>query len=215
VIASFGEKDENSLIESLREGDEDAFAWLVQKYHNSLVRLAFTFVQDKSLAEEVAQDTWVAILKGLDRFEGRSSLKTWIFTILSNRAKTRGQREKRFLSFSEFNYPLEDEPAVNPGRFRPPTSPTYAGHWLADPSSWDGIPESVMLSQELLNVVGKAISELPPGQRAVIMLCDIEGFSSVEACNILGITETNQRVLLHRARAKVRTVLEDYLNMEK
>jgi RNA polymerase sigma-70 factor (ECF subfamily) len=207
--------DDALLVKSLREGEEGAFAWLVQKYHNSLVRLALSYVQDRGLAEEVAQETWIAVLKGLDRFEIRSSLKTWIFTILTNRAKTRSQRERRSLPFSELDDPFGDESTVAPERFRSMNSQTLPGHWIVHPSSWDDVlPESAILSQELQDVVLTAISDLPLGQRAVITLCDIEGFSADEVCNILGTSETNQRVLLHRARAKVRNILENYLNLE-
>ena len=213
-VSSFDDVDNGSLLTSLREGDEGAFTWLVQQYHNSLVRLAINYVGDYAIAEDVAQETWIAVLKGLDRFEGRSSVKTWIFTILTNRAKTRGQREKRSLPFSELDTALENQPTVDPQRFKPLNSQAFPGHWALKPASWENIPEQTMLSQELLNVVRKAVSELPPGQQAVIELSDIEGFSSNDVCNILGISETNQRVLLHRARAKVREALEDYLKME-
>ena len=211
---SFDDLDNASLLTSLRRGDEGAFTWLVQQYHNSLVRLALNYVRGHAIAEEVAQETWIAVLKGLSRFEGRSSVKTWIFTILTNRAKTRGQREKRSLPFSELDTAFENQPTVDPERFNPLNFPTFPGHWALKPASWENIPEQIMLSQELLNVVRKAVSELPPGQQAVIELSDIEGFSSNDVCNILGISETNQRVLLHRARAKVRKALDDYLKIE-
>ena len=206
--------DEALLIKSLREGEEGAFAWLVQKYHNSLVRLASSYVQDTGLAEEVAQETWIAILKGIGRFEGRARLKTWMFTILTNRAKTRSQREGRSFSFTELDHLFEDEPTVPPERFHPPNSQRSPGHWIVHPTAWEDAPEKLILSKEFLGIALTAVSELPPGQRAVITLCDVEGFSSEEACNILGISETNQRVLLHRARAKVRGILENYLNSE-
>jgi len=206
--------DETSLLKSLRKSDEGAFAWLVQQYHNSLVRLAFSYVGDSGLAEEVAQETWLAVLKSLDRFEGRSTIKTWIFTILTNRAKTRAQREKRFLSLVDLDETFENEPTVDPARFNPSASPRFPGHWSVNPVSWENIPEKTMLSRELYDVVLKAVSELSLGQQAVITLCDIEGFSSKETCNILSISETNQRVLLHRARARVRQALENYLKME-
>ena len=206
--------DEALLLKSLSEGDEDAFTWLVQQYHGSLVRLALSYVEDEVLAEEVAQETWIAVLRGLDRFESRSSLKTWIFTILVNRAKTYSQREKRTLLLSEFEDLLENEPTVDPDRFFPQDSQKSPGHWIKHPTSWEDIPESIMLSRELMNVVLTAIAALPSGQMTVITLCDIEGFSTEEACNILGVSETNQRVLLHRARAKIRSVLENYLKPE-
>ena len=206
--------DEAQLLKSLSEGDEDAFTWLVQQYHGSLVRLALSYVEDEVLAEEVAQETWIAVLRGLDRFESRSSLKTWIFTILVNRAKTYSQREKRTLLLSEFEDLLENEPTVDPDRFFPQDSQKSPGHWIKHPASWEDVPESIMLSRELMNVVLTAIAALPSGQMTVITLCDIEGFSTEEACNILGVSETNQRVLLHRARAKIRSVLENYLKPE-
>lgn len=206
--------DEASLLKFLREGDEDIFAWLVQQYHNSLVRLASLYLHDEAQAEEVAQETWIAVLNGLDRFEGRSNIKTWIFTILTNRAKTRGQREKRTLSFTELEEGLENIPTSDPERFQPSNSPASPHHWIVGPVSWNNVPEDAFLSQEMLHIVRDAVSALPENQRAVITLRDIEGFSSNEVCNILGITETNHRVLLHRARAKVRGVLEDYLNTE-
>jgi len=214
VDASYNWIDEVSLLESLRGGDESAFSWLVQQYHNSMMRLALLYVQDNGLAEEVAQETWVAVLKGLNRFEGRSSIKTWIFTILTNQAKTRGRREKRTVSFSELEEALENKPTVDPKRFKPSNSAASADHWFVNPSSWKDIPEEAFLSQEMLHMVWDTVSTLPENQRVVITLRDMEGFSSNEVCNILGISETNHRVLLHRARAKVRSVLEDYLNSE-
>jgi RNA polymerase sigma-70 factor (ECF subfamily) len=206
--------DETLLIEFLRGGDEGAFAWLVQQYHNSLKRLAWSYLQDERLAEEIAQETWVAVLKGLERFEGRSSLKTWIFTILTNKAKTHGQREKRIIFVPEVEGASNTTPTVDSARFRPSNSDTFAGHWVEHPSSWEDFPEEQILSRETLDIVRQVISTLPDNQRAVITLRDIEEFSSNEVCNILGISETNQRVLLHRARAKVRGVLEKHLSLE-
>lgn len=211
---SYEGMDEPSLLKSLHGGDEDAFAWLVQQYHSSLKRLAWTYVQNERLADEITQETWVAVLKGLKRFEGRSSLKTWIFTILTNKAKTLGQREKRIMTFSEMDDTFNANPTVDSVRFRPSNSETFAGHWVQDPSSWEDIPEKQIMSQETLNMVRQAISTLPDNQRVVITLRDIEEFSSDEVCNILGISETNQRVLLHRARAKVRGELEKHLSLE-
>lgn len=212
--ALYEDMDEALLLEYLRSGDEDAYTWLVQKYHTSLVRLALSFVQEERLAEEAAQETWLAVLKGLDRFEARSSIKTWIFSILVHRAKTLGQRENRVVSFSELDDALDNTPTVNPERFKPFNAVTSANHWVTFPSSWDGVPEEVFLSRELLHIVQKTIVALPGNQRAVITLHDVDGFSSGEVCNILSISETNQRVLLHRSRAKVREVLENYLNSE-
>lgn len=203
--------DETALVAALRRGDESAFRQLVAQYHTSLIRIAQMFVDDRAIAEQVAQETWLGVLRGLPRFEGRSSLKTWLFTIVSNLAKTRGKREKRSLPFSTFEkYDRDtDEPAVPAERFRGSDDP-YAGHWATHPAHWDGDPVSYALNQEILAYLESAVSHLPEQQRAVITLRDIEGWSAEHVCNALGITETNQRVLLHRARSKVRRALEEY-----
>lgn len=201
------------LIEALRAGEALAFEALIEKYHASLVRLARLYVPDEAIAEEVAQDTWVGVLHGLDRFEGRSSLKTWIFRILTNTAKTRGKRESRSIPFSALWTPDSepDEPAVPPERFHPAADAAAPGHWALKPSAWTSLPEERVLSKETLRVVRRAIAALPETQREVITLRDVEGWSAEEVCNALDISETNQRVLLHRARAKVRRALELYL----
>jgi len=206
---------ETSLLQSLRDGDEKAFTGLVEQYHSSLVRLAQLYVYDEAIAEEIAQETWLAALQGLNRFEGRSSLKTWIFTILTNKAKTRRQRENRSISFFELDEIESQAPTVVPERFVDDPGEKWVGHWKAKPASWAGIPEDEMLSRETMDVIRKATASLPENQRAVITLRDIEELSSDEVCNILGVSETNQRVLLHRARARVRQVLEDYLQLER
>ena len=203
--------EELRLLERLRQGDEAAFASLVDRHHNSLLRLAMAHVSDHSVAEEVVQETWIGVMEGLDRFEGRSSLKTWIFRILTNKAKTRGVRESRHVSFS----PLaaddgSDEPAVDPSQFR--TTGHWAGYWTSYPQPWDeNTPEKLLLSKEGTTFLEQAIEALPPKLRQVIVMRDVEGLSSEEACNVLGISETNQRVLLHRARSRVRKALEKYL----
>ncbi len=206
--------DDAALLAALRRGDEAAFTTLVERHHASLVRLAMMYVPDQAAAEEVAQETWLGLLKGLDRFEGRSSLKTWLFTILTNRAKTRGQRESRSVPFSALaESELDsDEPAVAPERFRPPDHPQWPNEWGTYISAWAEIPEEKFLSRETMDVIRQAITALPAAQRDVITRRDIEGWSAQEVCNILAISETNQRVLLHRARSKVRQALEQYLN---
>ena len=192
-----------ALVDGLRAGDEEAFAMLVMRYHASLKRLARMYVSTDSVAEEVVQETWLAVLDGIGRFEGRSSLKTWLFRILTNKAKTRGQRESRTLPFSSLAADGdEDRTAVPVDRF------ARGGAWAAPPR---GVPEERLLAGETRAVVEEAIAALPSNQRAVITLRDVEGLSSEEACNVLGLSETNQRVLLHRARAKVRAALERYL----
>jgi RNA polymerase sigma-70 factor (ECF subfamily) len=198
------------LVEALRSGDEDAFMSLVDRYQAQMVRVAQMYVPTRAVAEEVVQETWLGVLKGLPRFEGRSSLRTWIFRILVNIAKTRGQRERRAVPFSSVWAPEGDEPAVEPDRFLP-DGERWAGHWAEAPASWESVPEDRLLSQETLARVGEAIERLTPNQREVIRLRDVLGWSSEEVRNALDLTETNQRVLLHRARSKVRRALEEYL----
>jgi RNA polymerase sigma-70 factor (ECF subfamily) len=198
------------VVEALRRGDEAAFADLVRKYQSSLLRVALVFVPSRAVAEEVVQETWLGVLKGIDRFEARASLKTWIFRILSNTAKTRAERERRTLPFSALTNPAGvPEPAVEPDRFNDPEHPRWPGHWSAPPESWG--PEDRLLAKEVREVVAAAVERLPPSQRAVISLRDLEGWSADEVCNALELTETNQRVLLHRARSKVRRALEEHL----
>lgn len=199
---------ENELVEALRAGEEAAFAALVERYHSSLVRMARMYVRERSVAEEVAQETWLAVLNGIDRFEERSSLKTWLFRILTNRAKTRGERESRSVPFSSIGDP--EEPAVDPDRFRP-EGERYAGGWKEFPTPWEGDPEERLLAGEARRLILETIEQLPPTQRAVITLRDIEGFDAEDVCNVLDVSDTNQRVLLHRARSRVRAALEQYL----
>jgi RNA polymerase sigma-70 factor (ECF subfamily) len=197
--------EDAALVEALRRGDEQAFATLIDRYHASLLWLAMSYVATKEQAEDVVQETWLGVLNGIDRFEGRSSLKTWIFRILVNRAKTKGVRERRSVPFSSLESDGDErEPAVDPSRFQ-------EGAWSAPPESWEGIPEDRLLSGETRTVVEDAIARLPDMQRAVITLRDVRGFTAQEACEVLGLTEANQRVLLHRARSKVRARLEGYL----
>ncbi len=199
-------KDE---LAALRAGDEAAFLELVRRHHASMVRVAQIYVGSRAIAEEVAQEAWVGALTGLDRFEGRSSLKTWLFRIVTNVAKTRAVREGRTIPFSALRTPENvPESALEPERFRPPEDPRLPGHWATKPSEW---PEERLLAAETLAIVAAAIDALPGSQRAVITLRDVEGWSAEEVCNALDLTETNQRVLLHRARSKVRTALEEHL----
>ena len=195
------------LVEGLRAGDEEAFMELIRALNPSLLRVARMFVPTAALAEDVVQETWLAVLNGIGRFEGRSSLKTWIFRILTNTAKTRGERERRSVPFSTFE--TEDggfEPAVERSRF------TGTGHWAVLPRAW---PEDRLLANETRLVIERAIERLPPSQRTVITLRDVEGWTADEVRNALELSETNQRVLLHRARAKVRRALEQYLSEEQ
>ena len=201
--------DEGPLLAALRAGDEAAFMRLVEQYHAAMVRLAMTIVGSTAVAEDVAQETWTKALRSLDAFEGRSSLKTWLFRILTNTALTTAKREGRTIPFSDFEPADDDEPAVEPERFIPDGE--WAGHWTDYPRRWElESAEAVAIRHETLACVQRAIAALPENQRAVITLHDIEGWETQEICNTLGISETNQRVLLHRARSKVRRALEQY-----
>jgi RNA polymerase sigma-70 factor, ECF subfamily len=209
-VAAALSPEETKLVDGLRARDEAAFEQLMREYHSALLRVALIYVPSRAVAEDVVQDTWLGVLNGIDRFEGRSSLKTWIFRILTNIAKTRGQREGRTMPFSALERPGSvPEPAVEPERFLPPDHERWPGHWAAKPTPW---PEERLLAGEARELVGRAIEQLPPAQRAVISLRDVEGWSADETRNALGVSETNQRVLLHRARSKVRRALADYLD---
>jgi RNA polymerase sigma-70 factor (ECF subfamily) len=205
-----------ALVAALRAGDETAFAMLVERYQPAMLRIARMYVSTRSVAEEVVQETWVGVLKGLDGFEGRSSLRTWIFRILANTAKTRGQREARSVPFSSiWTADTDGEPSVEPDRFLPQGHPLSPGHWADPPVGWESTPEERLLSRETLAEVSRAIETLPPNQREVIRMRDVLGWPSSDVCNALDISQTNQRVLLHRARAKVRRALEGYLGAER
>jgi RNA polymerase sigma-70 factor (ECF subfamily) len=210
-MRSTPDADDQELVERARAGDEDAYAVLVRRYSPALMRLARMYVPTAALAEDVVQETWIAVLRGLERFEGRSSFKTWLFRILVNRAKTRGVREHRSIPFAslgavEGGEEGEDGPTVDPSRF------SADGAWTTAPRSWEDDPELALDSKEARRVVLEAIDTLPERQKIVITLRDIDGLSSDEVRNALDLTETNQRVLLHRARSKVRTALENWID---
>jgi RNA polymerase sigma-70 factor (ECF subfamily) len=208
--------DDVGLVERLRAGDEAAFMEIVRAWSPSMLRLARMFVPSRAVAEEVVQETWLGVLRGLDRFEGRSSLKTWVFRILVNRARTRGVRERRTVPFTALagEESEDDFAAVDPQRFRPPDAPDLPGAWAAPPARWDEDPERALRSRETLELVRAAIAELPEKQRLVITMRDLEGLSSEEVRSALEISETNQRVLLHRARSKVRAALDEYVHTD-
>lgn len=194
------------LLARLRAGDESALDELVRRYHGVLVRLALAFQPNRAFAEEVVQDTWTAVVDGLASFEGRSSLKTWICRILTNRAKTRLIREARSIPFSALKDVDSDEPTVDPARF------LNDGRWAEAPRSFTNeSPEKQLIHKEAILCLDRALQQLPLNQRAVVTLRDVEGLGSEEVCNVLEIRETNQRVLLHRARAKLRRALEEHL----
>ena len=211
-VAGAESASDAQCVEALRRGDEAAFENLIDRYHPALVQAAIFFVRNRTAAEDVAQETWLAVVRGLPGFDGRSSLKTWIFAILINRAKTYGRREDRYVQFSPLSDPESesDEPSVDPDRFNPDDHPQHPGGWVSVPRNWNANPEQRLLSQETLGIIRQVIESLPPRQQTVISLRDVEGWSPEQVCNSLDICGTNQRVLLHRARSKVRAALGKY-----
>lgn len=206
------EHDNPQLVEALKRRDEAAFIELVAQYQGPLLRLAMVYARSLAVAEEIVQDTWLGVLQGIDRFEGRSSFKTWLFRILVNRARTRSEREGRTVPFSALSDAMEsNESAVPADRFLDATH-EWAFHWAVPPKAWGGSPEEQLITRETLGLLERAINGLPPAQREVITLRDVDGLTSEEVCNVLGITETNQRVLLHRARSRVRGALERHFD---
>lgn len=200
----------DALVEGLRRGDEDAFRRLVTGEGATLQRVARSYAQTDAVAEEIVQETWIAVIDGIDRFEGRSSLRTWIFRILVNIARTRAKREARSIPFASAAAPGEEGEPIDPDRFFADDHELYPGHWRLGPAPW-GLPEERLLAGEARETILAAIDALPPSQREVITLRDIGGWPASEVCNALEITETNGRVLLHRARAKVRAAVEELL----
>jgi RNA polymerase sigma-70 factor, ECF subfamily len=202
-------EDERELIDRLRAGDEAAFVLLVHRHHDTMLRLASSFVPSLAVAEDVVQDTWLGVLRGLGGFKGRSSFRTWLFRILVNRARTAGARERRTVPVGAADTlcdaGAECGPAVDPSRF------TESGQWLAQPEQWVEDADDRLRAGQLAGRIRSAIGELPDRQRTVVTLRDVEGLSSAEVCQLLEITEANQRVLLHRGRSRVRQVLESEL----
>jgi RNA polymerase sigma-70 factor, ECF subfamily len=204
------EHGDHVLVEALRAGDEDAFASLIDRYYDTMLRVARMYVATREAAEDVVQETFVGVIQGIDRFEARSSLRTWVFRILTNIAKNRGEREGRTRPFSSFVAEVDpDEPSVDPDRFI--ASGRWAGYWAAPPVGHD-VPEARVLAAETGDRLVRAIEALPSAQRSVITLRDVKGMSAAEVCELLGVSEANQRVLLHRARSKTRAALERYLD---
>jgi RNA polymerase sigma-70 factor (ECF subfamily) len=199
--------DEGRLLEGLRSGDESAFVALLDQHGPSLRRLARTYASE-SVADDVVQETWIAVFRGLDGYEGRASLRTWMIRILINIARSRAEREGRQVPFSAFAVPTgKPEPSVDPDRFLP-IEGEWPGHWISYPRRWDEQPEERYLSAEGVDVALAAIDALPTAQQEVVSLRDVEGWSSDEVSETLGISQGNQRVLLHRGRSKVRAALE-------
>ena len=205
-----GTVDELALLAALHTGDEAVFAELVDRHSPSMLRVARGYVPSHEIAEEVVQETWIALLKGISKFEGRSTIRTWLFTVMINIAKARGIRERRDADAEIAAY---TGGTVDPARFRPPDSAKWPGHWKehAEPSPFPDTPEGSVLGNELVAVARRELDKLPERQRIVVTLRDILGFESGEVCELLQISVANQRVLLHRGRAAVRQVLEDYL----
>jgi RNA polymerase sigma-70 factor (ECF subfamily) len=213
------------VVVALRQGDENTFARLVEQHHATLRHIARLYLSDAAVAEEVAQDTWLGVIQGVWAFEGRSSLKTWILRILINRAKTRALREGRTIPFAKLGIDdLEEAEAVLSGAhsrpsgdlryFLPPAQANEAGYRVSPLRDPGPSPETKLLADEAREHLRKAIEALPANLRIVLTMRDVEGRSSEEVCNILGIRETNQRVLLHRARSRVRTALQPYFEGE-
>jgi RNA polymerase sigma-70 factor, ECF subfamily len=202
---------DEELLRRLRLGDERAYVALVRRYGALMQRVALSYVRTPAVAEEVVQETWCAVLTGLERFEGRAALKTWLFRILTNRAKTRGQREARTVPFSSLAGEEDgDGPSVDPDRFLPADHPRWPGHWAAGPAQWSAVPHERLLAREVRTCIRRASDELPERQQAVIVMRDVEGWPPEEVCEALDLSEGNQRVLLHRARSRVRAELERY-----
>jgi RNA polymerase sigma-70 factor, ECF subfamily len=208
-------KVDDHLLVRLKQGDEGAFAELVNQHHSMLIRMAMGYVADREVAEEVVQDTWMAVIESLNRFEGRSSLRTWVCGILIHKAKDRGVREKRHTTFSNFeSCEDENEEAVDPSRFQ--QAGEWAGHWAFPPQPWnDQTPEKLLASHQAVNAMQRAIETLPVTLKEVLILRDVEGVDAKEVCELLKITETNLYVRLHRARERVRAAVEIYLEGRK
>jgi RNA polymerase sigma-70 factor (ECF subfamily) len=198
------ERDDEAFLRALREGDEQVVSELVDRWSQMMLRLALSRVESRAVAEEVVQDAWLTVLRSLDRYERRSTLRTWVLGIVVNLARSRARAERREVPLSS-----ESEPSVDQRRFLPATHPRWPHHWSIEPAAWR-TPEDELLAGETRKIILDAIDALPPAQREVIVLRDIEGMPSTDACNILGLNDTHQRVLLHRARSRVRSALERY-----
>ena len=203
--------EEADLVARLRGGDERAFEALVDRHYATMLAVARGYVRTRAIAEEVVQEAWLGVLNGIDRFEGRSSLRTWIMRIVVNIAISRGEREARSVPFSTLASEESDEPAVDPERFRGQND-GFPGHWRTYPGNWGSLPDDALLGRETLAVVMSAIEELPDAQRVVITMRDVAGCTPEEVCGALDVSDGNQRVLLHRARSHVRGALERHLD---
>jgi RNA polymerase sigma-70 factor (ECF subfamily) len=197
--------DDDALIGALKNGAEEVFCELVRRWGGMMLRVALTHVANRAIAEEVVQDAWLTVLRSLDRFERRSAFRTWVLGIVVNLARSRARAERRSGALV-----AEFDAAVDPGRFLPADHARWPHHWAAEPVPWR-TPEDTLLAQETIQVIADTVRDLPAAQREVLVLRDLEGVTSEDVCNILNITNTHQRVLLHRARSRVRAALERYL----
>jgi RNA polymerase sigma-70 factor (ECF subfamily) len=213
AVGEGGMVDETALVEALRRGDRDAFATLVDANSPWMMRIARSYLSSRASAEDAVQEAWLCCLRGLDGFEGRSALKTWLFVIVTNCARRRAERDSRSVPFSELVRREADhtEPGPPEGWFFDDSHPRWPGGWTTSLHGWEGLPEQRVLAAEVSARIESAAARLPEGQRAVFLLRDVEGWRSEEVCNALGISGSNQRVLLHRARHSIRAVLENYL----
>jgi RNA polymerase sigma-70 factor (ECF subfamily) len=202
--------DESDMVAALRTGDADAFRHLVSDLNPGLTRLARTYVPN-ALADEVVQETWATVIQIVDTFEGRSSLKTWIYRIMLNKVRTLAGRESKIIPFAAMGNAEGDNTAPIPSRLLKSAS-LGPGHWTNPPEAWRELPANVIERRELLMMVLAAIKELPPSQREVVELRDVQGWAPQDVCETLGISSVNQRVLLHRGRARIRAMLEEYLS---
>lgn len=201
------DRNDDTLIGALRNGDELAFSELVDRWSSAMLHVALAHIANYGIAEEVVQEAWLTVLRSLDRFERRSTLRTWVLGIVVNIARARFRVERRLVPLQSD----DDGPTVEPSRFLPADHPRWPHHWAIEPVPWR-TPEDDLLARETRQIINQAIAALPPAQREVLVLRDLEGLAAAEACNILGLTDTHQRVLLHRARARVRNALERYLS---
>jgi RNA polymerase sigma-70 factor (ECF subfamily) len=198
------DRDDGAVVRRLRDGDERVFRDLIERWSGVMLRLALSHLESRAIAEEVVQEAWLTVLRSLDRFEGRSSFRTWVLGIVVNLARSRARAERRSTALSD-----AASHAVDSSRFLAADHPRWPHHWAVEPATWR-TPEQELLAAETRKVILDAIDELPAAQREVLVLRDLQGVAAADVCNILGLTDTHQRVLLHRARSRVRNALERY-----
>jgi RNA polymerase sigma-70 factor, ECF subfamily len=201
---------DQEVVAALRAGDERTFRDLFERNCPMMKRVARGYVASEAVAEEIVQETWMAIVTGIDRFEGRSALATWMFSILTHQAKSHAARERRSLPFSSITPADTEDPIVDPDRFQKDDE-AWPGHWATPPRPWQK-PERRLLSLEARELLKQALAGLPERQRMIVLLRDVEGFPAEEVCGLLGLSQENQRVLLHRGRSRLRAALEDYFD---